>query len=104
MQGYKTNHTENEYDDLEQLVDLIGQSTSMYVKAAFEQGFVHAVNSSLRSYAIREYLSIHKSAGYAQQLKNPPLQHQQSTGMEKGILRLYRIFYSTCALNTHVLI
>ncbi|UPK42116.1 DUF6809 family protein [Paenibacillus pabuli] len=39
MQGYKTQLTENEYDDLEQLVDLIGQSTSMYVEAAFEKGF-----------------------------------------------------------------
>ncbi|WP_095206129.1 DUF6809 family protein [Paenibacillus sp. O199] len=39
MQNYKTQHTENEYDALEELVDLIGQSTSMYVEAAFEQGF-----------------------------------------------------------------
>lgn len=39
MQGYKTQLTENEYDALEQLIDLIGQSTSMYVEAAFEQGF-----------------------------------------------------------------
>ncbi|HBU85677.1 MAG TPA: hypothetical protein DEF35_29130 [Paenibacillus sp.] len=39
MQDYKTNLTENEYDVLEQLIDLIGQSTSMYVEAAFEQGF-----------------------------------------------------------------
>ncbi|MFC9710117.1 DUF6809 family protein [Paenibacillus sp. NPDC056933] len=39
IQGYKTKLTKSEYDDLEQLVDLIGQSTSMYVEAAFEQGF-----------------------------------------------------------------
>ncbi|WP_342551843.1 DUF6809 family protein [Paenibacillus sp. FSL R7-0652] len=39
MQGYKTKLTKSEYDDLEQLVDLIEQSTSMYVEAAFEQGF-----------------------------------------------------------------
>ncbi|WP_433921497.1 DUF6809 family protein [Paenibacillus taichungensis] len=39
MQGYKTKLTDNEYDALEQLIDLIGQSTSMYVEAAFEQGF-----------------------------------------------------------------
>ncbi|XOJ00891.1 DUF6809 family protein [Paenibacillus polymyxa] len=39
MQDYKTQLTDNEYDALEQLVDLIGQSTSMYVEAAFEQGF-----------------------------------------------------------------
>ncbi|WP_413372472.1 DUF6809 family protein [Paenibacillus taichungensis] len=39
MQEYKIQLTEREYDDLEQLVDLIGQSTSMYVEAAFEQGF-----------------------------------------------------------------
>ncbi|WP_413407955.1 DUF6809 family protein [Paenibacillus amylolyticus] len=39
MQDYKTQLTENEYDALEQLIDLIGQSTSMYVEAAFEQGF-----------------------------------------------------------------
>ncbi|WP_340017876.1 DUF6809 family protein [Paenibacillus sp. FSL H3-0457] len=39
MQAYKTQLTENEYDALEQLIDLIGQSTSMYVEAAFEQGF-----------------------------------------------------------------
>ncbi|WP_017687528.1 DUF6809 family protein [Paenibacillus sp. PAMC 26794] len=39
MQDYKTQLTKNEYDALEQLIDLIGQSTSMYVEAAFEQGF-----------------------------------------------------------------
>lgn len=39
MQCYKTQLTGNEYDALEQLIDLIGQSTSMYVEAAFEQGF-----------------------------------------------------------------
>lgn len=39
MQGYKTKLTKSEYDDLEQLVDLIEQSTSMYVEALFEQGF-----------------------------------------------------------------
>jgi hypothetical protein len=39
MQDYKTQLTGNEYDALEQLIDLIGQSTSMYVEAAFEQGF-----------------------------------------------------------------
>lgn len=39
MHDYKTQHTENEYDALEELVDLIGQSTSIYVEAAFEQGF-----------------------------------------------------------------
>ncbi|MDN4601621.1 hypothetical protein P5G61_10340 [Paenibacillus sp. F6_3S_P_1C] len=39
MHNYKTQLTESEYDALEQLVDLIGQSTSMYVEAAFEQGF-----------------------------------------------------------------
>ncbi|OPG96303.1 hypothetical protein B2I21_23430 [Chryseobacterium mucoviscidosis] len=39
MQDYKTRLTGNEYDALEQLIDLIGQSTSMYVEAAFEQGF-----------------------------------------------------------------
>ncbi|MEC0124166.1 DUF6809 family protein [Paenibacillus pabuli] len=39
MQDYKTQLTENEYDALEQLIDLIGQFTSMYVEAAFEQGF-----------------------------------------------------------------
>lgn len=39
MQDYKTQLTEREYDALEQLVELIGQSTSMYVEAAFEQGF-----------------------------------------------------------------
>ncbi|MCP1421916.1 hypothetical protein J3D43_000432 [Paenibacillus xylanexedens] len=39
MQDYKTQLAENEYDALEQLVDLIGQSTSMYVEAAFEKGF-----------------------------------------------------------------
>ncbi|MCF7753214.1 hypothetical protein KQ941_02080 [Paenibacillus xylanexedens] len=39
MQDYKTQLTGNEYDVLEQLIDLIGQSTSMYVEAAFEQGF-----------------------------------------------------------------
>ncbi|WP_339304894.1 DUF6809 family protein [Paenibacillus sp. FSL L8-0435] len=39
MQNYKTNLTDTEYDALEQLIDLIGQSTSMYVEAAFEQGF-----------------------------------------------------------------
>ena len=39
MQEYKTRLNESEYDALEQLVDLIGQSTSMYVEAAFEQGF-----------------------------------------------------------------
>lgn len=39
MQDYKTQLNESEYDALEQLVDLIGQSTSMYVEAAFEQGF-----------------------------------------------------------------
>ncbi|WP_339273413.1 DUF6809 family protein [Paenibacillus sp. FSL W8-0426] len=38
MQNYKTQLNESEYDTLEQLVDLIGQSTSMYVEAAFEQG------------------------------------------------------------------
>ncbi|WDQ31881.1 hypothetical protein PTQ21_26375 [Paenibacillus marchantiae] len=43
MQNYKTQHTENEYDALEELVDLIGQSTSMYVEAAFEQGSAQAV-------------------------------------------------------------
>ncbi|MDR6720551.1 DUF6809 family protein [Paenibacillus sp. 2003] len=39
MQDYRTQLTVNEYDALEQLIDLIGQSTSMYVEAAFEQGF-----------------------------------------------------------------
>ncbi|NMI06517.1 hypothetical protein HF638_21260 [Paenibacillus sp. SZ31] len=39
MQDYKTQLTENEYDALEKLIDLIGHSTSMYVEAAFEQGF-----------------------------------------------------------------
>lgn len=39
MQNYKTQLNESEYDALEQLVDLIGQSTSMYVEAAFKQGF-----------------------------------------------------------------
>ncbi|MCP1185535.1 DUF6809 family protein [Paenibacillus sp. 1781tsa1] len=39
MHNYKTNLTDTEYDALEQLVDLIGQSTSMYVEAAFEKGF-----------------------------------------------------------------
>lgn len=39
MQGYKTKLPDTEYDALEQLIDLIGQSTSMYVEAAFEQGF-----------------------------------------------------------------
>ncbi|WP_145331864.1 DUF6809 family protein [Paenibacillus xylanexedens] len=39
MQNYKTKLPDTEYDALEQLIDLIGQSTSMYVEAAFEQGF-----------------------------------------------------------------
>jgi hypothetical protein len=39
MQNYKTKLPDTEYDSLEQLIDLIGQSTSMYVEAAFEQGF-----------------------------------------------------------------
>ncbi|WP_427050273.1 DUF6809 family protein [Paenibacillus sp. TC-CSREp1] len=39
MQSYKTKLPDTEYDALEQLIDLIGQSTSMYVEAAFEQGF-----------------------------------------------------------------
>ncbi|MGQ8874554.1 DUF6809 family protein [Paenibacillus sp. TSA_86.1] len=39
MQNYKTKLPDTEYDDLEQLIDLIGQSTSMYMEAAFEQGF-----------------------------------------------------------------
>ncbi|WP_405153208.1 DUF6809 family protein [Paenibacillus sp. FSL K6-0108] len=39
MRNYKTKLPDTEYDALEQLIDLIGQSTSMYVEAAFEQGF-----------------------------------------------------------------
>lgn len=39
MQNYKAMLPDAEYDALEQLIDLIGQSTSMYVEAAFEQGF-----------------------------------------------------------------
>ncbi|MET3940949.1 hypothetical protein ABIC22_003761 [Paenibacillus sp. PvP094] len=39
MQNYKTKLPDTEYDTLEQLIDLIGQSTSMYVETAFEQGF-----------------------------------------------------------------
>nr|WP_154983721.1 DUF6809 family protein [Paenibacillus xylanexedens] len=39
MQNYKTKLSDTEYDALERLIDLIGQSTSMYVEAAFEQGF-----------------------------------------------------------------
>ncbi|MBR2566064.1 MAG: hypothetical protein IKE29_15785 [Paenibacillus sp.] len=39
MQNYKTKLPDTEYDALEQLIDLIGQSTSIYVEAAFEQGF-----------------------------------------------------------------
>lgn len=39
MQNYKTKLPDIEYDSLEQLIDLIGQSTSIYVEAAFEQGF-----------------------------------------------------------------
>ncbi|KAA8782364.1 hypothetical protein ABIE27_000775 [Paenibacillus sp. 4624] len=39
MQNYKTKLPDTEYDALERLIDLIGQSTSMYVEAAFEQGF-----------------------------------------------------------------
>lgn len=39
MQNYKTKLPDTEYDALEQLIDLIGQSASMYVEAAFEQGF-----------------------------------------------------------------
>lgn len=39
MQNYKTKLPDTEIDALEQLIDLIGQSTSMYVEAAFEQGF-----------------------------------------------------------------
>ncbi|SLJ92137.1 MULTISPECIES: DUF6809 family protein [unclassified Paenibacillus] len=54
MQGYKTKFTENEYDALEQLVDLIGQSTSMLLKQRLSKVFAQAVNSSLRFYANRE--------------------------------------------------
>ncbi|MCP1132914.1 hypothetical protein NKT34_06415 [Paenibacillus polysaccharolyticus] len=39
MQNYKTKLPDTDYDALEQLIDLIGKSTSMYVEAAFEQGF-----------------------------------------------------------------
>ncbi|MBY0204570.1 DUF6809 family protein [Paenibacillus cucumis (ex Kampfer et al. 2016)] len=39
MQNYKTKLPDTDYDALEQLIDLIGQSTSIYVEAAFEQGF-----------------------------------------------------------------
>ncbi|MDP9699635.1 DUF6809 family protein [Paenibacillus polysaccharolyticus] len=39
MQNYKTKLPDTDYDALERLIDLIGQSTSMYVEAAFEQGF-----------------------------------------------------------------
>ncbi|MBT2283627.1 hypothetical protein J7E78_08780 [Paenibacillus polymyxa] len=39
MQNYKAMLPDAEYDALEQLTDLIGRSTSMYVEAAFEQGF-----------------------------------------------------------------